>query len=844
MSFAKRALLIASPFGNLVGPEDDVQRMAEFLEADGFQIERCCGSHATRDGIRAAWNRLIGEISREDDVVVIYYSGHGGEVISGDFAERQQQQYRHHFIVPMDFSSEDFRGILDVELSSLLWKTTEATHNVTIVLDCCHSGRMARDPHHGSKAIPKSIPKVRLDMVEHIECLRREGHVPETRILADNNPHIVRISAAASSETAWEYENATGQRVGALTEALVDSLKASGGQALPWRTIMLRAKELVNVKFPQQHPQADGQHNRLPFSLKKEDSTEHVIKIDLDGIPKIQAGRVVGIREDSTYTVMPFGSRPSDTSREIAEATVAHVSGFRSTVSLEFKNGESFLPVDGALAFPRSLALYRWPAELPEGDHVAPLREKLLKSRFLRLWNEEGDDSDKISSTPLVRFQQQDGLITLWNDRGVQIASHSFQGESPQPSTVNAAIKSSEMLARAQHFLALKSERQPREKLSHKLRVELGVVDVNKNNHSEHWGRVIKQDGSDVVEEDSLIYIDLHNSDKKARVFVSVFNVEINGEISLLSTTCVAGIELVPDEHYTLGQWHGVLQGLRISWPDGVPKDQPVTEMVVVVVSDAEADLTYLESSRPEVPAEGRGDYQLSSLQSLTYALSYGGKRKIQAETVDVDIHYDIMYIPFLLQSPSTQLPGTSHSPSEDDTGSEQTPTADLPEPEATAEWKSLASLPDSASQAEPEPKGFLDAVVHAIKGIPPCVWVVNRHTEEITVVVSKLRPNRILSAVGVGGSLTGGAVDVSTTTYHTPAVMKILAPHRQDGGGDDDKASMACFPFWSRSDGFGVITIFVGSQKTLYIENDKVRTGVTAYFENKPDLRIVEYGS
>jgi hypothetical protein len=46
----------------------------------------------------------------------------------------------------------------------------------------------------------------------------------------------------------------------------------------------------------------------------------------------------------------------------------------------------------------------------------------------------------------------------------------------------------------------------------------------------------------------------------------------------------------------------------------------------------------------------------------------------------------------------------------------------------------------------------------------------------------------------------------------------------------------------WTRKEGFGVITVFKGSDKTLFIENDRIPLGSTASFEGKPDLKIVEY--
>ncbi len=50
------------------------------------------------------------------------------------------------------------------------------------------------------------------------------------------------------------------------------------------------------------------------------------------------------------------------------------------------------------------------------------------------------------------------------------------------------------------------------------------------------------------------------------------------------------------------------------------------------------------------------------------------------------------------------------------------------------------------------------------MQGISACVWVVNQHSEEITVVVSRYRPNRLLSGIDISGSSTGVGASYSTT--------------------------------------------------------------------------------
>jgi hypothetical protein len=75
--------------------------------------------------------------------------------------------------------------------------------------------------------------------------------------------------------------------------------------------------------------------------------------------------------------------------------------------------------------------------------------------------------------------------------------------------------------------------------------------------------------------------------------------------------------------------------------------------------------------------------------------------------------------------------------------------------------------------------------------------------------------------------------------TFRGPATRKTLSAHGADNG-----ASSAAFPLWTRKEAFAVISIFKGPEKTLYIENDRVPLGATAYFANKPDLTILEYAA
>ena len=68
--------------------------------------------------------------------------------------------------------------------------------------------------------------------------------------------------------------------------------------------------------------------------------------------------------------------------------------------------------------------------------------------------------------------------------------------------------------------------------------------------------------------------------------------------------------------------------------------------------------------------------------------------------------------------------------------------------------------------------------------------------------------------------------------TFTTEGTEKKLAPQ-----GQDPNRSIAAFPLWTREDGFGIISIYVGPDKKPSILNDQVRMGARVYFRGGPDL-------
>lgn len=630
MSATKRALLIGSRTKDLEGQElqgteNDVQIMTLVLKKYGFEIIRCIGSNATRDGILSAWQAIIAATSA-DDAVVIYYSGHGSYVeFEPDEWEDHLKRDSIKYIVPTDIeqsTEDDFRGILDIELSCILRDTTERTRNVTLILDCCFSGHMIRGPSHGIRLVSKyrSTPE-KYNIRKHAKGLRLDERLPG-ELLVERNQNAVRIAAAASTESAYEYENQQRQIVGILTDTLAEALEETFDRDISWRTTLLRVCEIVRTRSSDpryqrnlQHPQAEGPDTRILFSTKERVSRAHLIKKESKEVI-LQAGSVAGVRVGNVYVIMPCGFEGIDSARQIGKVRVTSMNGFTSKV--EFIEPERSIISEVALAFLEIAALYKQPALFP--DDFEALRQRLEKSEFLR--KHDADEECK----PIVSFETKGNKLRAHNNLGTLFFEQQATSDISLENLVEAAVLGAENLALAQNILQCEGGNAG-EALDHMIGIEFGFVSRGSQR------KPVTQDGSAVIIEGQRVYLELWNGGD-ATFFVSVFDVNAAGDIALVSQSEPNGIELTPGKTHTLGTRYGRLNGLKISWPKKVPKAVSIEETLIFVITSAGVDLRPLTNQRSTYP-KSRGN-----ISKFLEANSRG----------DV-IRYDINVIPFLLHS-------------------------------------------------------------------------------------------------------------------------------------------------------------------------------------------------
>ncbi|KAE8354273.1 caspase domain-containing protein [Aspergillus coremiiformis] len=806
---SRRALLIASTYGGLNGTVNDAKTMESLLAKRDFEIIPCYNEAATRSGILDAWHHLI-EVTAPGDVIVIFYSGHGA-LVHDEGRKEKNKSWQFQFLVPVDYDEStegDFRGILDVEISYLLRDTTEKTRNVTIIIDCCHSGRMFRDSAVEQEPVKqKSLSKVQFhDLNVYLKGLRDKGYF-HGEVFQLGNPYAVRIAAAATAESACEHINSRGKWSGALTDALAKAMEETNGVDVSWRTTLVRVCQLVNTRHQWQHPQVEGPDTRAQFSLQHVKSGALYVKMD-GNTAMIEAGTIVGVRKGNVYTVVPFDPEEAEEGEPAVEATVTAVAAFKSKATLTHVPSWKSLEREGALAFLKRDIVDKLPVILP--SNLEGLQAGVEESRYLR----PSSPDDK--HAPLAEFRHKDSCVVLVDHQDIRIRTRSIDtSEEATSQTFSDIIADAERLARAKRVRELRCERR-QDLLAHDLRVTVGTVEDGEPKVN------FEMQGHDRINEGDSVYIRLENAGNST-LYVSVLNINISGTVTSLTGAWPLGIELPPELDITLGSnAFDELVGSEISWPKGVATDLPVEERFVVFVSNYPVSLNYLVESV---------NLDVDILRDAAEFVKTAARL------------YDVVHVPFTLHAKGQDLADVGD---QDDDSSSETVfydaldepadqsilAVDLPEPEMVVEWADALSYPlDSV------PKGIFGAIVRTSRNIPPCIRVVNQHSDEITVVVSKYRPNRLLSEVGINASATGAGVNFGTTTFNGPATKKTLASHLCADG-----CSVATFPLWSRSEGFGVITVFKGAEKVLYIENDRVPAGATAYFANKPDLRLEKY--
>jgi hypothetical protein len=602
----RRALLIGAQTAGLQGVGNDLETMAKELSCWDFQIRPLDGKDASRDGIIAAYRRLITDTA-DGDAALVYFSMHGGIAQqSPPAAASDELPERYQFIVPFDFEESvdgDFRGITALELSALQDELTRRTNNVTVILDCCFAGRMSRDPG----MVPKALLRVQFaDITAHLQRIDSRRLTAGLSAPAGNRA-AVRLVAAGPDQSAFEYTvdgtgsaDGTQRRAGVFTEALCRALTQARGLPISWSTFMDDLRRRVQTISPYQRPEAEGPSHRLLFSTDVAAAGAVAVLFDGERV-SLAGGRLSDIDVGDRFSVMPPGSSAVSAEQQIAVVTVSAVTPSRSEVQLESGAVRASVP-PGVVAFPLSRAERRYPVAVTgDGPGADAVRKALRTASHVR--EIQAGDAD-----PLVTVHISNNAVTLRDGAG--------DLTEPEVIAVGDVVAGLNRFARAAALRLIKSG------TGGEALADSHDVQVQTKDTGGQWTPLAESEVTTVFV-GQRVRVRLRNQ-SRGRLYFFVFDVGVSGNVTLLGDP--SGLAVDGGEEYVVGRDdQPQLDGLPLQWPAGVPENGPRAESILVIVTSQHQDLGGLQQAGFWVPRGG----QRSALEQLVDQFSAGTTRDL-----------------------------------------------------------------------------------------------------------------------------------------------------------------------------------------------------------------------
>jgi hypothetical protein len=277
---AKRALLIGInkyliPGADLRGCVNDVADMSAVLtEFAGFKksdITVLTDLAATKKAMMSAIKTLV-KSSKKGDVAFLHYSGHGSNV-PDDEENRDEADGRDEILCPTDLNWDD---TLRDDWLRTTFDTLPAGVNLTVVMDCCHSGSNTRaiqppDAPVKERYLPSPWGIAAAETGRHVpnkvkSTVRRSKRSQRTStdIVHADIPELLITGCRDTQTSADAFIN--GRYNGALTFGLVEAIRDAKGK-LTYRELHARASAVLKERKFAQVPQFESRKQQFDWPL-------------------------------------------------------------------------------------------------------------------------------------------------------------------------------------------------------------------------------------------------------------------------------------------------------------------------------------------------------------------------------------------------------------------------------------------------------------------------------------------------------------------------------------------------------------------------------------------------
>lgn len=336
---------------DLGGCAADVAAMEQLLR-DKFNvppenIRKLTNNQATHQAIKEAFRtHLIAPAQAWTDAgkpepvpaFLFHYSGHGSQALDETGLEPDGLD---ETIVPHDSRVNDVYDIKDWELGQLIDELaasfSEDNANVTIILDCCHSGSGTRDI-----ADPTVLPTRRCEPDLRPQPTQRPGGSVARSVSTPSGwtlgTKYVLLAGCRDREESNEMILPEGQgRHGALTYFTLQELnRMSPDRPLTYRSLHERVRYQVNSRYENQMPQCEGQKDRHIFGGLTPERDVLLTVVDLTGMVWVDGGIAHGLTAGSQLWVYPPGTtKVGEADLPLAKLYVEEVGAVKSACLIE-----------------------------------------------------------------------------------------------------------------------------------------------------------------------------------------------------------------------------------------------------------------------------------------------------------------------------------------------------------------------------------------------------------------------------------------------------------------------------------------------------------------------------
>lgn len=552
----------------LGGCVNDVQIMKDALmRRFGFQEERIrvlTNLEATREAILAAFEELVGQVG-ENENVVVHFSGHGSQKPDGQ--ENDEPDGYDETLVPCNSGRAPYpnRDITDDEIHEWLKRLMRRTHYVTLIIDCCNSGTILREGK--IRGLPREeLPTNGWVAPARSKTVFRDALVGTKSFLREGE-QCVLFAACRSNEFANEILVGDSQLVphGALTYHLVQEFLSPGFNGSTYTEVFERLRPKLTAKCEAQHPQLEGERNRLVFGQKTIEPMPFVSVLSRQGDQvTLEAGAVSGMSPGSRWIVYAPGTRKlNDNAMILGSVRILSVGAATSEAKVEEESQEGAV-IPGARAVEGFARLTVDLVALPEHKKAEPMAVALGRSKLL---SRSYPGRQPQARVLLLSPGSQDSdlarqMEALTEDVWVVVDERNLLMGAPvctrNPEAAKIVVANLESMARLRAVAAVSNPDSPLAKL-----VDFNLYRLN----GIEGAPPIKNDRGEMVfyEGDRLV-LEMYNRSPRP-LYVYVLDIGLTGRVAIVYPLMGSGELLESDQRLQVGVRSS--EDLTLSLPPG-----------------------------------------------------------------------------------------------------------------------------------------------------------------------------------------------------------------------------------------------------------------------------------